>query len=277
MSRLITEDEVETFWREGVVVLRDALAPDVVDSMAAPVERALLAPETTDMTSMRDALADGGMAVLDEDAAVTGAFLSGLDHWIVDADFRRFAVESPLPQLVRSLLRTTKLHLYEDSVLVKEPGAALPTAMHNDASYFHLTGSQIATTWVPLDVVDADSGAVTYVAGSHTWNREFRPNYFVSDEPIAGTTGQPVGDLDGYELLSFDTVPGDVIVHHARTVHGASGNVSARRRRAISIRYCGDDARFEPRPGVPAKPHHQSYRPGDPLAEPAFPCAWDRP
>ena len=274
MARPITTDEIDTFWRDGVVVLRDALDVDVVAAMAGPVERALTAPETTDMTTMRAALADAGMSVLEESEPATGSFLSGLDHWVADEAFFGFAAHSDLPRMVSALLRTTALHLYEDSVLVKEPGAALPTAFHNDASYFHLSGSQIATTWVPLDHVDADSGAVTYVAGSHLWDRDFQPNYFVSDEPIAGTSGEPVGDMSDVEKLMFETAPGDVIVHHARTVHGAAGNASTRRRRAISIRYCGDDVRFAPRSGVPAKPHHSALTEGEALAGPACPRVW---
>lgn len=45
-------------------------------------------------------------------------------------------------------------------------------------------------------------------------------------------------------LASFEVEPGGVVVHHYRTLHGAPGNTSvSRRRRAISVRYCGDDIR----------------------------------
>jgi ectoine hydroxylase-related dioxygenase (phytanoyl-CoA dioxygenase family) len=255
------------------VCLHRALDPDYVMAMAPPIERALVAPETSDMSAMRSDLADAGIAVLEAEGPEVGSFMSGLDHWVSDPDFKRFACESDLPRLVRSLLKSLSLYLYEDSVLVKEPGAALPTAFHNDMAYFHLAGDQIATTWVPLDRVDADSGAVIYVVGSHRWDGDYRPNYFISDEPIDGTLGESIPDMSGHETIHFDTEPGDVIVHHARTVHGASGNRSSRRRRALSIRYCGDDVRFQQRQGLPLKRHHEACTAGGPLAPPQFPKA----
>jgi ectoine hydroxylase-related dioxygenase (phytanoyl-CoA dioxygenase family) len=75
--------------------------------------------------------------------------------------------------------------------------------------------------------------------------------------------------------VHFDTVPGDVIVHHARTIHGAYANSTTdRHRRALSIRYVGDDARFRIKPGAPQKAHHASLVEGEPLSEPACPRVW---
>ena len=37
--------------------------------------------------------------------------------------------------------------------------------------------------------------------------------------------------------------PGDVVFFHFRTVHGARGNAQKSRRRALSLRWVGDDAR----------------------------------
>lgn len=48
-----------------------------------------------------------------------------------------------------------------------------------------------------------------------------------------------------HEVLSWDTEPGDIIIHHPNTVHGSAGNVSeSRRRLSSSIRYLGDDVRW---------------------------------
>ena len=68
---------------------------------------------------------------------------------------------------------------------------------------------------------------------------------------------------------------GDVTIHHARTLHGASANRSPdQSRRAISIRYCGDDARYHIREGAPLKPHHTTIREGDPLTHERCPKVW---
>jgi hypothetical protein len=48
------------------------------------------------------------------------------------------------------------------------------------------------------------------------------------------------------------------------------------RRRAVSVRYCGDDARYLHRPGLVAGPDLASVSDGAPVGPPAHPVAWPR-
>lgn len=282
MHRLPTADEIEAFWRDGAIVLRGALDRDAVAAMVPHVAALFGRPELVDMTAMGDALGRSGASVLREgDADRRGRFRSGVDHWLADPAFARFATASGLPAIAAALLRASKLNLWEDSVLVKEPGSGERTAWHQDLSYFHVSGEQLCTTWVPLDEVDASTGAMSFVRGSHRWSALYRPNLFVSTLAIPGTSGEEIPDVDALaargevELLQWDLAPGDVSVHHARTLHAAGANRSATRwRRAISVRYCGDDARYCFRPGAPRKPHHDQVREGDVLDHERCPVVW---
>jgi hypothetical protein len=61
----------------------------------------------------------------------------------------------------------------------------------------------------------------------------------------------PVAAIESGEwpLLKWDCAPGDVIVFHGKTLHGASGNASStRHRRVLSLRWVGDDAVVAERP-----------------------------
>lgn len=282
--RPVTQDEIETFWRDGVVCLRSILPVDFVASMAQPIEDALAGSEMADLSEMADALEQGaGAARIVDDAVVSGGgprgkFRAGTDHWRVQEEFRDFALRSPLPEIVAALLRSDEVRLYEDSVLVKEPGTQEKTGFHQDMAYFHLEGDLVCTTWVPLDVVTEETGAVRFVAGSHRDDTKYRPNMFVSEMAIPGTDGAEVPDYDTMvgqaRIISFDTAPGDLTVHHARTIHAASGNASrTRRRRAISVRYTGDGTTFKKVPGSPAKAHHGSLVDGE-LLDDSCPLAW---
>jgi ectoine hydroxylase-related dioxygenase (phytanoyl-CoA dioxygenase family) len=116
-----------------------------------------------------------------------------------------------------------------------------------------VSGEQVVSIWVPFDQVGPDNGVVAYVRGSHRWGKAFRPQAF--DEANAGAFAAspfpPMPDLDGHELISWRLEPGDVLIHHPLTIHGAPGNSTAdRRRRALAVRYVGDDARYDPRPGT---------------------------
>ena len=278
--RAVRAEEIESFTREGVVCLRRALDPELLAAMAAPVETALASRATADLSEMGRGLEAGGVTVL-RDGETAGRFASGVDHWREQPEFAAFACRSPLPALVAALLRSARLWLYEDSVLVKEPGAAERTAWHQDLGYFHVDGAQLATTWCPLDPVTPETGAVRYVIGSHRWEETFRPNLFVSDLAIPGTEGHEVPDVDtlaaagACKIVTFSTAPGDVVVHHARTLHAAGPNTSATtRRRAISVRYCGDDARTHLRPGAPRKAHQEAWNDGQALDPAEHPLVW---
>jgi len=91
----------------------------------------------------------------------------------------------------------------------------------------------------------------------------YEPNVFIAQTPLPGAQGDPLPDIEGhmdqYDIIHFDVEPGDVIVHHYRTIHGAGGNHSRYQvRRAASLRYCGDDIRFQMRPWTPKQLHHTS-------------------
>jgi ectoine hydroxylase-related dioxygenase (phytanoyl-CoA dioxygenase family) len=263
MTRPITDHEIEAFERDGVVVLRQVLDPARVAAMADPVARAVESASSADLSSLAES-PDGPRA---PDA---GRFYAGVDHWLDDQAFADFACRSSLPGVAAALLRSEHIWFYEDSVLVKEPGAAESTRFHQDSAYFHVAGAQACTFWVPLDPVEPTTGSLQFVRGSHTWERSFRPNLFVTDEPIPGTEGELVPDIAGhpdrYEILCWDLEPGDITVHHYDTLHGAAPNSSPDRpRRAISLRYLGDDIRFCAKPGAPMKPYQVTMGDGDRL------------
>jgi len=104
----------------------------------------------------------------------------------------------------------------------------------------------------------------------------------VSSMVIPGTEGSAVPDVEAMaqrgecQIVTFDTEPGDVTIHHARTIHGAGPNMSNRSRRAISLRYCGDDAVYLTRPGSPAKAHHVNVVEGAELHNDDCPIVWRR-
>jgi ectoine hydroxylase-related dioxygenase (phytanoyl-CoA dioxygenase family) len=277
--RPVTAGEVAAFGRDGVVHLPAILPAAWIDHLVDPVEATIADPAvTTDMTALRATVSG---ASLDPDN--TGRFLSGVDHWLHDPAFASFATTSPLPAIAGVLMDADRIHLYEDSVLVKEPGTAEATALHQDLGYFHLAGDRICTTWVPLDPVDFETGAVAYLRGSHRSGLVHRPNWFVSDEPLPGSEGAPIPEVtdDDPRLVRFTVQPGDVVVHHAATLHCAGPNrSSSTRRRAVSVRYCGDGVHHLVRAGTPTKAHHPPHgeiRSGDPVVDhPGCPVVWER-
>ena len=134
----------------------------------------------------------------------------------------------------------------------KPPALGQATPPHQDGHYFMLEPCSALTMWMALDVVDEENGCVRYVRGSH--ERDLRPHGRTQ------TLGFSQGITDfGNESDQRDEVaclanPGDLLAHHALTIHRADANASATRsRRALGFIYYGKCARED----VAA---HQAYK-----------------
>jgi len=82
----------------------------------------------------------------------------------------------------------------------------------------------------------------------------------------------PDPDAEAMRVLEWALEPGDAVAFNFKTLHGARGNTSTARRRAFSLRFVGDDARFVERPGRTSPPfpgHGMSA--GERLREDWFP------
>lgn len=218
----VTDADVEVYDRDGVVALRKVISPDWTARMQTAVDRVIASPTAV-----------GG---------TYGAFSHDMFLWRHDDDFRAFALESPLPGIARALMRSSRLNLFFDQLLVKEPGLAAEIKWHQDLQTFPVSGTQAISIWVPFDPASVANGAVSYARGSHRWGTLFRDRNYRDG---SGPEVPPLADMD---VVSWELEPGDVVIHHPMTLHGSPGNgTSASRRRALSVRYVGDDVRFQPK------------------------------
>ena len=136
--------------------------------------------------------------------------------------------------------------------------------------------------WIALDPVTHDNGRMQYVRGSHRWGETYAPNVFISQTPFRSSPERKCPDIEGaldaYDILAFDVMPGDVIIHHVMTLHGSGGNRSDRWRQAMSLRYCGDKVRYYDRPGaIPQVGVSHDLKDGDRLFSRDYPIVWPKP
>lgn len=116
------------------------------------------------------------------------------------------------------------------------------TPPHQDGFYFKLDPPHALTMWMALEDVDEENGCVRYVKGSHLNG--------MREHGRTGTLGFSQGMTDfGREKDLADEEampagPGDLLAHHALTIHRAGGNFSATRsRRALGFIFYSVDAR----------------------------------
>ena len=159
-----------------------------------------------------------------------------------DAFFRRLLEEGSLREAAARLLGEA-VRPINQQVFIKPPGGdSRPTPPHQDGFYFHLEPCIAATLWLALDDVDAENGCLRYVRGSH--RRGVRPHQRTTTLGFS----QGVSDFGTPEDVANEVActarAGDLVAHHAMTIHRADTNrAPARPRRALGLIYYGVSAR----------------------------------
>lgn len=264
----LAQADIDAFRQDGAVCLRGAFANKWIDLLARGVERNLAEP--------------GQYAKYYTPEGVPGLFFGDYCNWRRIEEYRTFALHSPAAAIAAAMMGARKVNFFHEHVLVKEPNTDQRTPWHHDQPYWVVDGNQVCSIWLPLDPVSRAS-SVEFVAGSHRWGKWFTPRRFVDNRDHPSEEGEGMPDIDAdrdrYRLLGWDLEPGDCIVFHALTVHGAPGNASTTtRRRAVATRWTGDDARFVRRKGFMSPPFEEvTLSPGAPMDCDDFPVVWRAP
>ena len=177
-------------------------------------------------------------------------------------EFRAFVFEAGLAGLAADATGSEQIRAYFDQIFVKEAGTPRVFAWHQDHPYWPIGGTQVLSTWVALTAATVESSSLEFVRGSHLWGKTYRPYFDPSlsredinriwdgfgdhvmslDERIVAFEEQP----DRYDVIGFAVEPGDAVLFDYRVVHRSRGNPTANRRVAVSWRWLGADATWQP-------------------------------
>jgi len=158
-----------------------------------------------------------------------------------DPWFRGLFTDSPFAAIAESMLGTSCIPV-NLQYFNKPPKTSHPTPPHQDGFYFMITPCNAVTMWLALDEVDEQNGCVRYVRGSH------RTGLLPHTQTSTLGFSQGIKDYGDLQTIDQETptrvFPGDLLIHHAMTIHRADANHSAdRQRRALGFIYYGVDAK----------------------------------
>ena len=112
MHSLITQDHIDSYARDGAVLVRGLFA-GFVEQIAAGIE---------------DEHGDPGpYGAENVKAGETGRFFDDYCNWTRIPPFREVIANSPAAEVAADLMESTAVKLFHDHVLVKEPGTSKPT------------------------------------------------------------------------------------------------------------------------------------------------------
>lgn len=252
------------YQREGVVVLQNLISTDALQTLTEGVEVNMSSP--------------GPWANEYTPAGSTGRFFDDYVNWQRIRQFADVGTTGSVPEAALQLMGTREARLFHEHVLVKEAETKEITPWHQDDPYYGIDGIDNVSIWIPLDPI-AEEIALSFIVGSHRWNERFIPRRFADQSEYVDAAHDFVhlpsdDELCDEPIITCPVQPGDAIAFHFRTLHCAPGTAghNVKRRRAVSFRYVGDDARFATRPWRTSPPlEGNGLQPGDALNDPRFP------
>lgn len=263
-SRFFTKEEIESYYRDGVVCARGLLDTETVHHLREALEDTLKK-----------------VSVLGKDALnrESKGFHGDIFVWKLHDVFRDLALFSSLPALAHQILETETVNFFYEQFFVKRAGCPVDTPWHQDIPFWPVRGSQIVSFWITLDPVTRESSGLEFVAGSQDWDQRYKAvtpghdAYLMDTElPVSPNYAE---HRDTHNVVGWDMEPGDVIVFGPVVCHGSAANASnIHDRRALAFRYCGPDVQYSPQHATMPLLWDHGLEPGDPLGGPLFPQVW---
>lgn len=281
IPRAISPDEIETYHRDGVVLL-----PGMFDRGWIDLLKQGLAANCDDPTNRS--------RVWDRDAAGRTMFYDS-QAWRRIGEYRQFIFDSPASRIAAQLMGSTRINFFFDAVFVRSPGSQFATPWHQDEPYWSVEGYDTCTIWMPLAPVRREN-ALAYVPGSHRNDSVFYQYNFgdlnpdgktgVDQVDFSGIDAESFPDIDadpeGYGVVSWDMLPGDCVAFNSRIIHGGSGKLAEDRDlQVFTTKWLGDDVRIKFRdcgmdPDHSAIMTEHGLRPGDRPGTDLYPLVWQR-
>ena len=272
----ITEDEINTYHKDGAVCIRQQFDQEWLSRMLEVCENQIAAPSGSARRTQKDN---------DPGQVITGSFMAHDNSVYMD-----FVKNSPAREIAARLMGLDEVRFFYDQMFIKEPGTQTPTAWHHDLPFWPFAGNHIASVWLALTPVTVENSGLVYVGGSHKWDKMYLP---VPAVPIPNFVLDEASEFEdcpmfhkefdnpNYHFLSWDMQPGDCIVHHPLAVHGAGANASLEQRRvALSTRFFGGDATWYGPRTTFTPPHTETeeglVRGKLPTNDTAFPVVWEK-
>lgn len=168
--------------------------------------------------------------------------------------YRELLLDTALADIAAHLFGTSLVWLLYEQIWLKEGADTRRTPWHQDLPYLPVSGRDLAVMWAPLDSV-AKVDSLEFIPRSHL-GPIYNPSAFNPDD-VAKNLFDPnqwpqLPDIDNarddFEIVSWATTPGDVVIFHPAVLHGGAPTHAGTRRRTLSLRFFGEDAWCAARP-----------------------------
>jgi len=281
LLRTITPEEVDTYHRDGVLLLQNMFDKDWIELLNKGLDVNIKTPTRRSRIWHKD----------------TSGHSMFYDHtaWQGIDEYRKFIFNSPAAQICGRLTGSTAINFFFDSVFVRSTGTQFETPWHQDEPYWSVEGYDACSIWMPLVPVKRKS-SLSFVPGSHRLKTVFKQYNFGDLNPVrkkkvdqvdfSDIAEQEFPDINAnpehFGVVSWDVEPGDCVVFNGRTMHGGSGKLDGDcDLRVFTTKWVGDDVRIKFRncgmdPDLSSDMIEKGLKSGDRPDTDLYPRVWTR-
>ncbi|SLN11664.1 Phytanoyl-CoA dioxygenase (PhyH) [Roseovarius albus] len=234
---LLSRDQKDQFWRDGVIVIEDAVTPE-------------------QLADLRRVFAEW----VDESRAHTDDYGETMDgrprfdlqpgHTTEIPGLRRVQSPEEVSEVYADIMRNARtvdycadligpaLRFHHGKVNSKLPGTATEVKFHQDFPFQPMTNDDIITCLLFVDDVTLENGPLEVVPGTHTG-----PLYSHWHNGVfTGAVADEVKDQHKDNVIKCTGKAGSVCLMHARLLHGSAPNLSDNSRTLYISTYYAEDA-----------------------------------
>lgn len=238
VAGLLDADQVQTYRRDGFVIVPGALSDAEVDELRRTtdefMDRARAMTENDDVIEL-----DIAAGHRPETPKIRRIKSPHKQHPVYAAMLEKEELLDTVEQLIGGNIRWhhTKLN-------AKAPGGGTPVEWHTDWGYYPHTNDDLLEIGIAIDDITTENGCLHVLAGSHlgpAWDH-------YEDGRFVGAVPPHSFEMDAAVPLVMEA--GDISIHHVRALHGSAPNLSEKPRRLLLQGYAAADA-------WPLMAHHQ--------------------
>lgn len=206
--------------------------------------------------------------------------------------YKELVQQLPVADLLADVWGSEHVWFFGEEVFGKEGGQVGRSPWHQDTSYLPWSGSHFANLWISFEPLP-QANSLEVIRGSHH-GKTYDGTTFTDPNDVTrplhgGETWPRLPDIEAerkvdpakWNVLSWATEPGDVIMLHPHCLHGGAPiDANCPNRHTLVLRFFGDDAAFRGLPeeskagysrqGVLFAEDLQHLRDGDPFRSPVF-------
>ncbi len=146
----VTAEHIETYRRDGVVLIRNMLDAEWLRTMQQAIAEVTERP------------AEFGVLGPSHGAMTSVCFM-----WRKPGAFRDYVFNSPIGEVVGRVIGANSIRVYHDHLFVKPPRSPKIMQWHCDETAWPVRGEMAPNIWTAFSPVNAENGRIEYVAGFH--------------------------------------------------------------------------------------------------------------